>query len=129
MSDVYFKPRNKEAKMKKLKKIAFLGVLACVALFAFTGCGLKPLKSPLKLNVNEANVLSWAAVEDAKSYKIQVVTVTEDEESGESEENEENAVTEYSSRKTNYSLSKLPEGDYVIKVKAVADGKTYTDSE
>ena len=89
------------------------------------GCGLKPLNTPAKLSVNVSNVLSWVKVEDAKSYKIEVTPVLSEPAGAE----EEVKVQEFSSRKTSYSLSKLAEGDYLIKVKAIADGKTFADSE
>ncbi len=110
--------------MKKINKIAFLSLIACVMLCIATACGLKPLNAPLKLKINEANVLSWVKVEDAKSYTVKVAPSSTDDSSA-----DEQAIQEFTTRKASYSLSKLEEGDYKISVKAVSDGKTSGDSE
>ena len=105
--------------MKKLKRIALIGLLGimtfCVAPFA-VGCGSSGLDVPSAIALDESNVLSWAQVDDARSYLIQVKNVA----TGESKE--------YTARKNTYSLTRLETGDYEIRIKAVAGGLGGTDS-
>ena len=104
--------------MRKTIKFLFLIQIICLAVSVVVACSDNSLSAPKKLAVNDANVLSWAKVENAKSYAISV----SDPVSGE-------VLNEFTSRKTSYSLSRLAEGDYLVKVKAVADGKIYFDSD
>ncbi|MBQ7643165.1 MAG: leucine-rich repeat domain-containing protein [Clostridia bacterium] len=114
--------------MKKLKSIVFLILFVLGITLAFTSCGLQSIKTPVKLTMNEKNELSWVKVENAKNYRIRVSAVDAEGQSEEQEAEEED-YQEFTTKKTSYSLSKLKEGDYSIKVKAVADGKTYADSD
>ena len=76
--------------MKKAIKILLIINIVCLALAAVTACGDNSLSAPQKTAISETNVLSWAKVEDAKSYTILVT----DPVSGET-------VGEYTTRKTN----------------------------
>ena len=102
--------------MKKIGLI-FIVLLLTVLSFLFTACGKQTLAAPTGIMMDENNTLSWTLDENAKNYSVNVKNVTTGEEK------------QYTSRKASYSLSKLEEGDYDIAIKAVGDGKNYSDSE
>lgn len=82
--------------------------MLCVLFVLFAaGCG-EVLGTPGGFSVDENYKLSWTSVERARSYEIEVINV----ENGEK--------IEESTRKTSISLAYLAEGDYEIRVKAVA---------
>lgn len=94
--------------MKKRTLIVLSAVLTVLTLLTLASCGKKfALATPEKLNVDENNLLSWGAVESARTYSVEVKTSA-----GE-------VALEKSTRKTSYSLSDLDEGDYVIRIMAV----------
>ena len=102
--------------MKKIG-LTFVILLLAVLSFSFTACGKQTLTTPVNIVMDENNVLSWILDENAKNYSVNVKNVSTGEEK------------QYTSRKASYDLSKLQEGDYDISIKAVGDGKNYTDSE
>ena len=95
--------------MKKLKIFVLLGCLICT-LFAIISCG-NQLNIPTGFSVDENYTMTWTEVEDAHSYKLEVKSVATGE------------TLEWSTRKNFYSLSKLEEGDYEIRVKALGGGQ------
>lgn len=99
--------------MRKLKIFVLLGCLICT-LFAITACN-KALKTPTGFSVDDNYTMTWTGVQDAHSYKLEVVSV----ETGEK--------LEWSTRKNSYSLAKLAEGDYEIRVKALGGGQNATN--
>lgn len=96
-----------------MKKILAVLLLLC-GLFVFASCDSKDeavkLDAPV-ITLSE-NVVSWTAVENAKSYNVFI-------------NDEEVSVTE-----TSYKITKTEAGDYVIKVVAVAeDTEKYLNSD
>jgi len=102
--------------MKKLKYIAASALLLAAVVVSGTACGARELPSPVGFAVDDSFSLSWSRVDDAKSYLVSVKNVL----SGETEEK--------TTRKTSYSLSKLDEGDYEIRIRAMGDGNSFEDS-
>jgi len=105
--------------MKKITKIALVGIIAL--LFALSlaliacdnGVTATQLATPTNLQV-QGTTLSWNAVPNADSYSIQV--------------NSETPITGISA--TSHQLSALVTvGEYSIRVRAIGNGTTYTDSE
>ena len=102
--------------MKKLKKLLAFGL--CIPLMLLlAACSGGTLDAPYNLLVNEDNLLTWGEVADARNYKIVITDIS----SGKS--------SEYTTRRTYYSLSELPEGDYVIKVMALGGAQNETISD
>lgn len=102
--------------MKKLRFFVILSMIIC-ALSLFSACGTKTLSAPTHFDINEEDVLTWTEVENAKNYVIEVVNVETNKASGGKERDEA------------YDLSDLDEGDYVIRVQAIGDGKKFLTSE
>lgn len=102
--------------MKKFKYFS----LACILLFVamiLTACNNTSLISPSNLEVDIDNKLTWDKVSDARSYVVEVTGEGND------------FSQEYTSRKAYLSLSKLAEGDYVIRIKSVGDTEGKVVSE
>lgn len=97
--------------MKKLKYFSLMCLLLFVGMF-LASCNNNSLISPSNLQVDVENRLTWDKVKEARSYVIEVSAVGS---------TAEDAVKEFTTRKTYYSLSKLDEGDYVIRMKSVGD--------
>ena len=93
--------------MKKLCNLILTLLLAASVLLLSFGCGGASLGTPGNLVVNDDLMLSWAAVQSARSYRLEIVNV-------ESGERQENVV-----QRTSYDLAKLPEGDYELRLRAV----------
>ena len=102
--------------MKKLKLFVILSMIIG-ALFAFSACGTRTLKAPMGFDINEDDVLTWTEVADAKNYIIEIYDVANQKTKEEKERDEK------------IDLSDLDEGDYVIKIKAVGDGKRFETSK
>lgn len=102
--------------MKKLKILALLGAIIC-AMVAFVACGKEGLSTPYGMTVDEDNRLSWTAVEDARTYVLDIKNV----DNGEREEE--------TSKKAYFSLSDLEEGDYEIRIKAISGGSSKRESK
>ena len=99
--------------MKKLKYLVATVFLICTFLF-ITGCGKSKLSAPTNLTVDLNNKLTWNPVENARSYYVEIKNTD-----GEVVvKNKDGSLP--ISRKNNYSLSKLAEGDYKINVIAIA---------
>lgn len=90
--------------MKKVR-VLLMAVCTLLLLLAVTSCG-DGLKAPAGLTVDADNLLSWNAVDLARTYTVEVKNV----DSGET-------VTD-TTGKTSYALSKLEVGDYEIRVMA-----------
>lgn len=102
--------------MKKFRFFAVLGSILC-ALCIFTACKTNELDAPVGLTVDEDFVLTWDEVEDARRYKVEIKNVS----TGKS--------IEKRASKTEYELSSLAEGDYEIRVMALAGNTEKEDSQ
>ncbi len=104
--------------MNKVRKIVIgcLSVLFIMALMA--SCGKTALSVPGDFAINEDYVLSWKAVPDARSYALSV------EKAG-----EEGTQTNEKSNTAKFDFSKYAEGDYSVRVKAVAGFDNQKDSD
>ncbi len=103
--------------MKRLGKFLILIFALCALCTVFTACKSNSLPAPIGISLDEDNNLTWAAVENARSYKIEITDVTTEK------------LTEKSTNKTKYSLDNLAEGSYEIRIKAVSGFKEFSDSE
>ncbi|MBO5481622.1 MAG: leucine-rich repeat protein [Clostridia bacterium] len=101
--------------MKITKTIALTG-LTLAGLTIFAACGNR-IDTPTGITIDMNNKLTWTAVEDARRYVVEITDV----DSGEKKE--------VSSKKNAYSLSGLEEGEYLIRIKAIAGNKNEQDSE
>ena len=103
--------------MKKLKIFILIGLIIST-LMGFVACGTTgKLDAPAQLEYNIENELTWLPVEEARGYYVEIVDV-----------NDENPETntqlvEVKRTSTKLSLSFLPEGDYDIRVRALAKDK------
>lgn len=96
--------------MKKYRLFGSLFLLTLLTLLlasVFTSCA-KPLPSVQGLSVDEDNVLSWEAVDSARTYTLEIKVAGAEE-----------VLLEKSTRKTHYSLSDLEAGDYEIRIQTV----------
>ncbi len=101
--------------MKKLKIFALSGFLIYI-LFTLVACQ-GGLSVPTNFSVDEANVLTWAEVENARGYVLEIKNADTDE------------SVEESVRKASFSLATQAEGDYVIRIKAVGRNAETDQSE
>ncbi len=93
--------------MKKRTVVIVLAVVSVLLLLALSSCGKKfALATPDKLNVDEDNLLTWKAVDSARTYTVEIKTSA-----GE-------VISDKATRKTSYSLSDLDMGDYEIRIMA-----------
>lgn len=118
--------------MKKFRRILILCLVLCVALGLLSGCGGQ-LSAPKNLSVDIDNVLTWDTVDMASNYEVEITA----------RDNEPlivlsdgAAVDTYvtTSRRATLDLSnssrfRLEEGDYYIRIKAVARTQNTSDSE
>ncbi len=101
---------REEIKMKKFKFIFLVCLLALFPL-VFAGCGKTALGAPTGVNIDDDLKLSWQSVKGARSYEVEI-------------QNADGGIYKTEkTRKAYISLTKVDEGDYVIRVKAVADEK------
>ena len=100
-------------KMKKLRLLTVIALIACYLLSAVACAGGGAvLETPTGLRVEPADlILNWDEVENASKYKVDI--------NGEQKD----------TRRTSYSLSSLKAGAYTLRVKALGDGKNFSDSE
>ena len=103
--------------MKKITVLILSSILILAVLAFGSACTEKKVDTPTDIDLNIDNQLSWKSVEGARSYIINVLNV------------DNGSSNEYTTRKTTYSLSSLPEGDYDIKLRAVAGNREYEDSD
>ena len=95
--------------MKKFK-ILILITLLIGALGVFTGCEITGgLAAPNQVEYNIENELTWAPVEGARGYYVEIIDVKTGEDKG----------TSVKRTSTKLSLSFLAEGDYDIRVRAL----------
>ena len=100
--------------MSKIKNKLFLAILFCVLVVVFVGCTPQPqteqLAKPTNLRLN-GKVLTWSPVANASGY---LVVIGDDE---------------YEVTECKFDMSFIMEaGDYQIKVMALGDGETYSNS-
>lgn len=107
--------------MKKAKLLLTYIILAAIiatSVIFVAGCGGgNKLSTPVDISVDEDNRLTWSIVENARSYIVNIKTVGGDKKGEDA-----------SSRRTYYSLGRLEEGDYEIKIRAIGDGVKFQDS-
>ena len=102
--------------MKNLKKI-IAAFASLILLLSFTGCGKRnALNAPKYFEINAENELLWTIVPSAKRYSVSIT-----------DQNGSERILSERTNKTN--LSTLEAGNYVIKVKAIGDGKKTFDSD
>ncbi len=103
--------------MKKFN--LFVGMLlAFVLLFTFAACTGGGLSVPSGITFSEENVMRWDTVENARSYRIEI------------KRHEDGTVLKTDvSRKTEYSLDNLEEGDYDIRIMAVGGSQNSLSSK
>lgn len=97
-----------------MKKLKYFTIMAIVMMFSFlllTSCKGSKIASPENLGVDIDNKLTWSPIKEARTYTVNIVGVSIEYDK------------DFTTRKPSYSLSKLDEGDYVIKVKAISDSK------
>ena len=94
--------------MKKTKLFAIVSIIICTLFAVLASACAHALDVPTGWTIDENLVLSWAGVEDARNYLIEIKNC----ETGETEEE--------TSRKKSISLEELDVGNYEIKIKAVA---------
>ncbi len=97
-----------------MKKLKYFTIMAIVMMFSFlllTSCKGEKIASPTNLEVDIDNKLTWSPIEEARTYTVNIVGVANE------------YAKDFTTRKPSYSLAKLDEGDYVIKVKAISDSK------
>lgn len=86
-------------------------LLSLAILIPVAACGGASLDTPANLSVNDELVLSWGAVQGARSYRLEIVNT------------ESNEATENTVLRTSYSLTGLAEGDYELRLRAVGGSK------
>lgn len=100
----------------------FRSLIAAVLLLAFcllgAACGdSAALDTPQGFDIDDENTLTWAEVNEARQYDVEIVNVQSTETA--------TAVT----RRNSYSLSELAEGDYEIRVRAIGGSRNALQSE
>ena len=103
--------------IKNLTLLVAVGLLTGLLLL-LTACG-NAVAAPNvdKFKIDQTNKLTWEAISGARSYVLEIKNV------------ESNEVEEVNAKRTSYSLANLLEGDYEIRIKAVAGNKNAKDSE
>jgi len=103
--------------MKKIKLFATIGLLAgCLAILSACGNAIDAPNAD-GFTVDKNNKLSWKPVSGARYYVVQITDVDTGE------------VREVNAKKTSYSLSTLQQGDYEIRIKAIAGANDTDDSK
>ena len=99
--------------MRKFK-ICMAVVLALILSFTgiVAGCSNETLAAPSEIDIDLNNNLTWTEVEGARNYKVEVTSL------------ETGDATESSTRRTEYSLSGLAEGDYEIRIMALGGSQS-----
>ncbi len=107
--------------MKKTRLLILLSIVVCLML-SFSACNRTSLDAPTGLSIDEAvSRLSWQGDSGAVSYTIEVNQYS----NGKWEFYKEGTSTTNS-----FQISDLPSNiNYQFKVKAIADGKSYSDSK
>ena len=101
--------------MKKFKLFVILS-LVISAFLVLCACGKEKIAAPLNVDVTVEDQLTWAEVENARSYVVEII--------------DENGKTQtFEPKKTEVSLSNLAQGEYEIRVKAVSGFSNYQDSD
>lgn len=103
--------------MKKIKLFAVLGFIICAFSVMAVACSRFDLEAPTGLHIDENYRLTWSTVKEAKNYLLEVTNV----DSGESD-------TQKIGR-TYYSLAKLDEGDYDVRIKAIGSTSNGEESD
>lgn len=104
--------------MKRIRHFILitLCVLAATLFIGGCSCSKDRLKTPTGITIDDDLNLSWTSVDGAKTYTVEITNVNT------------NDVQNQSTRKSSYSLEKLEEGEYEVRVKAIAGSKTNKDS-
>jgi len=93
--------------MKKRLSFAIIVLTICIFALCAIGCS-ETIATPFNTNIDSDYNLTWAPVDGARSYEIEVKNTETD------------VTTKIVSRKTTYSLAKFDKGLYEIKIKAIA---------
>ncbi len=92
--------------MKKIFQLIIGLIMTVALLLPIAACGENKLDAPANLVIDEELVLTWSAVPNARSYRLEITNAA-----GESSEN----VVQ----RTRYDLSPLGEGDYELRLRSV----------
>ncbi len=104
--------------MKKVLKLIISLILTASFLLLAVACGDEVnLATPANLLVDEDLKLSWSAVKNARSYRVEIVNTTSNER------------LESIAQRTSYSLKDLTEGDYEIRLRSVGGSSNDVFSE
>ena len=117
--------------MKKLRQILIICAFLC-AVVLFGACGGQ-LSAPDMLNVDIDNVLTWGEVPMASTYEVEI-TSANNTPIIETDDGEMTASYLLTSRRATVDLSnssrfRLEEGDYIIRIRALARMQNTSDSE
>ena len=94
--------------MKKNKYFSLL-IAFLILLFTLTSCNNNKLDTPKNLSADINNRLSWDKIDNARSYTLEIKSITDDFEKS------------FNTRKNYYLLDSLQEGDYNIRIIAYGD--------
>ncbi len=93
--------------MKKFMRSLCCMFLAALVLVLATNCSTAKLDTPVAVLDNDELVLSWAAVPNARSYRLEISSAAD------------GSKTENTVQRTSYDLSHLAEGDYELRLRSV----------
>ncbi len=103
--------------MKKNNFITVINLICIITfLFCLTGCKKKLISIPQKIKINEYQ-LTWEKVDEARMYNIFIYSV------------DNQTFTKKETRRSEYDLSELEEGDYEISLQSVSGDKKFKDSK
>ena len=103
--------------MKKFRSFLAFCLLLAIALLGTACGGESELNTPQGFEIDDENILSWVEVENARQYDVEIVNVQSAE------------TTTGVTRRNNYSLSELQEGDYDIRVRAIGGSRNALQSD
>ncbi len=103
--------------MNKILKSIMCMLLAVSVLIFATNCSSAKLDTPVPVLDNDELMLSWVAVPNARSYRLEITDTADGER------------TENTVQRTYYDLSSLTEGDYELRIRSVggASNDIYSD--
>lgn len=100
-----------------LKNKSLLLFILGVVFLMLTSCGKNQVAVPTNIEVDIENTLSWDKCDEAKQYMLYIYDVAK------------NTTKEIATRKLNYSLDNLEEGDYEINLQSISGVSGKKDSK
>lgn len=101
--------------MKKAT-IIFLITIAVAAALMASACSKPRLAAPTWVTIDDELNLTWEEVDSARSYLVEIKSVAD------------KIVVEKKTKTASYSLESLEEGDYELRIRAVADERKNSNS-